>query len=102
MNCGLNLCVSFADISKPKIVAQTKYVHGVSTDPLSDTRIASFSEVRQLIPLTLSLLVTTFYTYSKGGSGSVVDCLTRDQGATGSASPASLCCVLEQDTLIVA
>ena len=36
-------------------------------------------------------------------SGSVVECLTRDRGAAGvRASPASLCCVLEQDTLILA
>lgn len=32
------------DVSKPHVVAHTKYVHGVSTDPLSDIRIASFSE----------------------------------------------------------
>ena len=35
-------------------------------------------------------------------SGSVVECLTLDRGAVGSTSPASLCCVLEQDTFILA
>ena len=55
----MNLCISFADISKPKIVAQTKYVHGVSTDPLSDTRIASFSEVS--MERLDCLIMCTFY-----------------------------------------
>ena len=35
-------------------------------------------------------------------SGSVVECLTRDQGAAGSSLTASLHCVLEQNTLILA
>ena len=35
-------------------------------------------------------------------SGSVVESLTRDGGPRVRASPASLCCVLEQDTLIQA
>ena len=33
-------------------------------------------------------------------SGSVVECLTQDRGVR--ASPASMCCVFEQDTLILA
>ena len=33
--------------------------------------------------------------------GSVVECLTRDGMAAVGASPASLCCVLEQDTFIL-
>ena len=35
-------------------------------------------------------------------SGSVVECLTQDRGAGVIASPVSLCCVLEQDTFILA
>ena len=35
-------------------------------------------------------------------SGSVVECLTRDEGLRVRASPASLHCVLEQDTFILA
>ena len=35
------------------------------------------------------------------GSGSVVECLTRDRGPRVRASPASLRCVLEQYTLIL-
>ena len=35
-------------------------------------------------------------------SGSVVECLTRDGGAQTGASPASLHCVLAQDTFILA
>ena len=35
-------------------------------------------------------------------SGSLVECLTRDRGAAGLSSPASLPCVLAQDTLILA
>ena len=34
--------------------------------------------------------------------GSVVECLTPNQGAGGQAKLASLCCVLEQDTSILA
>ena len=32
-------------------------------------------------------------------SGSVEDCLTQDQGSLALASRATLCCVLEQDTI---
>ena len=35
-------------------------------------------------------------------SGSVVECSTRDRGTVDRASPASLRCVLEHDTLILA
>ena len=35
-------------------------------------------------------------------SGSVVECWTQDRGPRVRASPALLCCVLEQDTLILA
>ena len=35
-------------------------------------------------------------------SGSVVESLTRDGGATGSSFTSVLCCVIEQDTLILA
>ena len=37
-----------------------------------------------------------------GGNGLVVECFTQDRGAPVQASPASLRCVLEQDTLILA
>ena len=36
------------------------------------------------------------------GSGSVVVCLTRDRGVVGSSLTASLGCVLQQDTFILA
>ena len=36
------------------------------------------------------------------GNGLVVECLTQDRGTPVLASPASLRCVLEQDTLILA
>ena len=34
--------------------------------------------------------------------GSVIECLTRDRGAAGLSLTASLCCVLQQDTFILA
>ena len=37
-----------------------------------------------------------------GGNDLVDECLTQDPGAPDQASPASLHCVLEQDTLIIA
>ena len=37
-----------------------------------------------------------------GGNGLVVECLTQDRGAPVQASTASLHCVLEQDTFILA
>ena len=37
-----------------------------------------------------------------GRNGSVIECLTQDRGAPVQASPASMRCVLEQDTLILA
>ena len=48
-----------------------------------------------------SLVAFTIYGYREH-SGSVVECLTRDRGLRGRASPASLPCVLEHDTLILA
>ena len=39
--------------------------------------------------------------FTREHSGSVVESLTRDIGATVGASLASLCCVLEQDTFIL-
>ena len=33
--------------------------------------------------------------------GSVVECFTREQGVQVRASPVSLCCVLDQDALIL-
>lgn len=44
MNGKILRIYDIRDVTKPHLVAHTKYVHGVSTDPLSDTRIASFSE----------------------------------------------------------
>ena len=38
----------------------------------------------------------------QSGAGSVVECLSRSRGLRVRASPASLCCVLEQDALILA
>ena len=50
--------------------------------------------------LTTCLIVV--FAVIRKGSGSVVECLTGDKGPGVGASPASLCCVLEQDTLILA
>ena len=41
-------------------------------------------------------------TITREDSGSVVECLARDPGPRARASPASLCCVIEQDTFILA
>ena len=45
----------------------------------------------------LYFILKIFYVYNRERSGSVVECWTRDRGAMGRASPASLCCVLEQE-----
>ena len=54
-------------------------------------------------PATISSPSEIFADCSIGErSGSVVECLTRDRGARVGASPASLYCFIEQDTLILA
>ena len=49
----------------------------------------------------IKLMIITQFIFRERG-GSVVECLTREQGARVRASLASLLCVLEQDTFILA
>ena len=65
--------------------------------------ILSFFFLNQLIN---SIIIRNSYVRSsmnsRERSSSVVECLTPDQGLRARASPASLHCVIEQDTLILA
>ena len=60
--------------------------------------------LRLLLKLISGVKEIRFCHYKKiwERSGSVVECLTRDEGPRVRASRVSLCCVLEQDTLILA
>ena len=75
----------------------------------SRTQGSEAGEAQTWGPLVLSqALCTKVVTVGMGkqsnmeSSGPVVECLSRDRGVAGRASPASLCCVLEQDTLVLA
>ena len=55
------------------------------------------ADVAITIPSEIELCVLKRACVPWERSGSVVECLTRDRGAAGSSSQASLCCVLEQE-----
>ena len=60
------------------------------------------AQIFKYIFLFLPILVThSFIQKCRERSGSVVECLTRDEGPRVPASPASLCCVLEHSLVLV-